>query len=225
METNSSLFNIDHNSPYPINIQIREQIKWLIGKGLLKPGESLPSTNLLANQLSINRNTIQSVYTHLKDEGLLQIQKGRGTHVAEELAIEKFKASSPHLQFAEQFMKDAADLGYDVEQVLLSAYAYIKLFGQPMERKSRYLFVECKVSACVFYLDEIKKMTDAEIVTIDVSSTSVKELNEEIGLADIVVTRADLYDKVKSFSKDDQKTIISVGSTKDVSLLLKMLRH
>ncbi|WP_176470224.1 GntR family transcriptional regulator [Terribacillus saccharophilus] len=225
METDSSIFNIDHNSPYPINIQIREQIKWLIGKGLLNPGESLPSTNQLANQLSINRNTIQAVYTQLKDEGLLLIQKGRGTHVADEKAIEKFKASNPHLPFAEQSMKDAADLGYDVEQVLLSAYAYIKLFGQPMVKRSRYLFVECKISACVFYLDEIKKMTDAEIISIDVNSTSVEELNEEINRADIVVTRADLYDKVKGFSQDDHKTIISVGSTKDVSLLLKMLRH
>ncbi|WP_054860584.1 GntR family transcriptional regulator [Gracilibacillus sp. JCM 18860] len=63
MEHSGLLFKIDAHSPLPINVQIREQIKWLIGKGLLNSGDILPSTNQLADQLSINRNTIQGGYT------------------------------------------------------------------------------------------------------------------------------------------------------------------
>lgn len=41
-------------------------------------------------------------------------------------------------------MNKANDAGYPVENVLLSGFAYIQLFGQPLKRERRYLFVECK---------------------------------------------------------------------------------
>ncbi|WP_322552604.1 GntR family transcriptional regulator (plasmid) [Priestia megaterium] len=224
MEHSGLLFKIDSQSLLPINVQIKEQIKWLIGKGLLKPGDTLPSTNQLANQLSINRNTIQGVYSQLKEEGLLLIQKGRGTQVASEEEITRFKIQNPYFPFVEQTIKDAYELGFNIENVLLSGFAYMQLFGQPLKRKIRYLFIECKVSSCTFYLDEIKRMTSAEIHTIDVSVSPENILIEAIHNADVIVTRSDLAERVKKFADAAQKTVISVGSTNDVSLLLNMIR-
>ncbi|WP_121614274.1 GntR family transcriptional regulator [Mesobacillus foraminis] len=223
MEHSGSLFKIDSRSPLPINVQVKEQIKWLIGKGLLKPGDTLPSTNQLADQLSINRNTIQGVYSQLKEEGLLRIQKGRGTQVASEEEVTKFKTQNPYFSFVEETIKDAYELGFNIENVLMSGFAYMQLFGQPLKRKLRYLFIECKVSSCIFYLDEIKRMTAAEIHTIDVSSSPENMLIESIHNADVIVTRADLAERVKGFADAAQKTVISVGSTNDVSLLLNIL--
>lgn len=224
MEHSGLFFKIDSHSPLPINVQIKEQIKWLIGKDLLKPGDTLPSTNQLADQLSINRNTIQGVYSQLKEEGLLLIQKGRGTQVASEDEITRFKKQNPYFSFVEQTIKDAYELGFTIENVLMSGFAYMQLFGQPLKRKLRYLFIECKVSSCIFYLDEIKRMTSAEIHTIDVSSPE-NILIEAIHNADVIVTRADLAEKVKRFADAAQKTVISVGSTNDVSMLLNMIRQ
>jgi GntR family transcriptional regulator len=73
-------------------------------------------------------------------------------------------------------------------------------------------------------LDEIKRITSAEIHTIDVSSSPENILIEAIHNADVIVTRADLAEKVKRFADAAQKTVISVGSSNDVSLLLNMLR-
>ncbi|MGK9185312.1 GntR family transcriptional regulator [Priestia filamentosa] len=224
MEHSGLFFKIDSYSPLPINVQIKEQIKWLIGKDLLKPRDILPSTNQLADQLSINRNTIQWIYSQLKEEGLLMIQKGRGTQVADEDKIEEFKKQNPYFSFVEQTIKDTYELGFNVENVLMSGFAYMQLFGQPMKRDLRYLFIECKVSSCIFYLDEIKRMTSAEIHTIDVSS-SENILIESIDNADVIVTRTDLAEKVKRFAYTAQKTVISVGSTNDVSLLMDMIRQ
>ncbi|MFP3846227.1 GntR family transcriptional regulator [Priestia filamentosa] len=224
MEHSELLFKIDSHSPLPINVQIKEQIKWLIGKGLLKPGDILPSTNQLANQLSINRNTIQGVYSQLKEEGLLLIQKGRGTQVASEEEITKFKTQNPYFPFIEQTIKDAYELGFNIENVLLSGFAYMQLFGQPLKRKMRYLFIECKIASCTFYLDEIKRMTSAEIDTIDISESSEHILIEAIQNANVIVTRSDLAENVKRFADAASKTVISVGSTNDLSLLLNMLR-
>jgi GntR family transcriptional regulator len=225
MEYSGALFKIDSQSPLPINVQIKEQIKWLIGKDLLKPGDTLPSTNQLAEQLSINRNTIQGVYSQLKEEGLLLVKKGSGTQVAGEEEIKRFKAQNRYFPFVEQTIKAAYESGFNIENVLLSGFAYMNLFGQPMKQSLHYLFVECKVSSCIFYLDEIKRITSANIHTIDMSSSTENALIEAINNADVIVTRADLAEKVKRFADAAQKTVISVGSTNDVSLLLNMIRH
>lgn len=152
------------------------------------------------------------------------IQKGRGTQVADEDKIEEFKKQNPYLSFVEQTIKDTYELGFNVENVLMSGFAYMQLFGQPLKRELRYLFIECKVSSCIFYLDEIKRMTSAEIHTIDVSS-SENILVEAIDSADVIVTRVDLAEKVRRFADAAKKTVISVGSTNDVSLLLNMIRE
>ncbi|WP_438497024.1 GntR family transcriptional regulator [Paenibacillus sp. IHBB 3054] len=122
----------------PIYIQIKEQIKWLVGKGLLKSGDVLPSTNQLAVQLSINRNTIQSVYTQLKEDGLLLMKKGWGTQVADEEQIQRFKANNPHFSFVEQMIDEAHKLNFAIDDLLLSGFAYVHLFGQKHKRKLHF---------------------------------------------------------------------------------------
>ncbi|NGZ74811.1 GntR family transcriptional regulator [Saccharibacillus alkalitolerans] len=225
MEMPDLLFRVDSQSPLPLHVQIKEQIKWLIGKDLLKPGDSLPSTNQLAEQLSINRNTIQSVYTQLKDDGLLLMQKGRGTRVAGEDEIARFKASNSHFAFAEKMIEEAREANLSAEDVLLSGFAYMQLFGQRRNRQPRYLFVECKDSSCVFYLDEIKRLTSAEIRSMDLSSLTEEEAIAAIRGADVIVTRSDLAERLKKFADDAGKTVITVGSTRDVPLLLNLVRQ
>lgn len=222
MMHSSLLFKIDSRSSLPINVQIKEQIKWLIGKEFLKPGDSLPSTNQLADQLSINRNTIQWIYSQLKEEGLLTIQKGRGTQLADKDKIEAFKRQNPHFSFVEQTINQVYEMGYDAENVLLSGFAYVQLLGQPLEKKLRYLFIECETQSCVFYLEEIKLMAAANVHTIDMSSPE-NILKEAICTADVIVTRADLAERVRMLTDIEQKTVISVGSANDVSLLLNIL--
>ncbi len=225
MERSDALFNVDPRSPLPIHVQIKEQIKWLIGKDLLKPGDSLPSTNQLAEQLSINRNTIQSVYTQLKEDGLLLMQKGRGTQVAGSDQIMRFKNANPHFTFVEKMLQEAHQSGLSVDDLLLSGFAYIQLFGQRSRQTPRYLFIECQASSCIFYLDEIKRLTSAEITTIDISALPEETFMQEIREADVIVTRSDLAEKMRTFAEEAGKTVITVGSTRDVPLLLNMIRQ
>ncbi|MEJ8306713.1 GntR family transcriptional regulator [Saccharibacillus sacchari] len=225
MEHSGPLFTIDPDSPLPLHIQIKEQIKWLIGKDLLKPGDSLPSTNQLAEQLSINRNTIQSVYTQLKEDGLLLMQKGRGTQVAGEAQIARFKAANPHFAFVERIIGEAHQAELPIRDLLLSGFAYIQLFGQKEKHLPRYLFIECKASSCIFYLDEVRRLTSSEIRTIDISSLSDEAFMQAIHEADVIVTRSDLAEKMKKIADDAGKTVITVGSTRDVPLLLNMIRR
>ena len=55
----------------------------LIGRGLLKPGERLPTMREVAVALRIDLNTVQRAYAELERDGLLTLVRGRGTFVAE----------------------------------------------------------------------------------------------------------------------------------------------
>ena len=74
---------IDKRSGIPIYIQLGESIRLLIREGKLKPGDDLPTVRSLAVQLGINANTVARVYRELQTDGLLRLERGIGTFVAE----------------------------------------------------------------------------------------------------------------------------------------------
>jgi GntR family transcriptional regulator len=53
---------IDYQDPRPIYEQITEQYKLLVLKGVLSPGEQMPSVRKLAMELAANPNTVQRAY-------------------------------------------------------------------------------------------------------------------------------------------------------------------
>lgn len=74
---------IEKGSAVPIYAQLSEQIRLLIHRGALTTGDSMPTVRSLAVELSINANTVARVYRDLQREGLLRLERGVGTFVAE----------------------------------------------------------------------------------------------------------------------------------------------
>jgi GntR family transcriptional regulator len=72
-----------HDNGIPIYVQLRDQLAALIGRGLLKPGERLPTMREIAVALRIDLNTVQRACAELERDGLLILVRGRGTFVAE----------------------------------------------------------------------------------------------------------------------------------------------
>jgi len=77
------LINIDSRSSKPIYEQIIERIKENIIKGILKPGDKLPSVRELAAAITINPNTISKAYSELERTKAIEVIRGKGTFVAE----------------------------------------------------------------------------------------------------------------------------------------------
>ncbi|WP_108670726.1 GntR family transcriptional regulator [Peribacillus acanthi] len=75
------MFELDMRSRQPIYEQLVDKLKELIISEVLKADEQLPSVRTLAQQLTINPNTIQKAYRELEVQGYIYSVKGRGSFV------------------------------------------------------------------------------------------------------------------------------------------------
>jgi GntR family transcriptional regulator len=74
--------NIDRTEPVALHDQVAGEIRRAIAEGEAKPGERLPLAKDLAAVLGVNKNTVLRALHILRDEGLLEFQRGRGITVA-----------------------------------------------------------------------------------------------------------------------------------------------
>ena len=72
------MFELDVRSRKPIYEQLVDKLKELIMNEILKPDEQLPSVRTLAQELTINPNTIQKAYRELEAQGFIYSLKGKG---------------------------------------------------------------------------------------------------------------------------------------------------
>ena len=75
------MINLDLKSRVPIYEQLVDKVKQLIIQGVIKPDEKLPSVRNLAQELTINPNTIQKAYRELEREGYIYSLPGKGSFV------------------------------------------------------------------------------------------------------------------------------------------------
>jgi GntR family transcriptional regulator/MocR family aminotransferase len=71
----------DRSSPVPFYLQIYEGVRAAITSGRLTPGQRLPSTRTLAEDLQISRYPVFSAFDQLLEEGYLDGKVGSGTFV------------------------------------------------------------------------------------------------------------------------------------------------
>lgn len=76
------MLQITPGDPRPITRQIVDGVRRLIASGELPVGAALPSVRGLAQQLTINPNTVAKAYNELAAEGWLDARAGLGLFVA-----------------------------------------------------------------------------------------------------------------------------------------------
>ena len=75
------LLKLDFDSEVPIYQQIRNQIVVGIAAGRLLPGERLPATRSLAEDLGVNTMTVSKAYRPLRQEGYVTTDRRTGVMV------------------------------------------------------------------------------------------------------------------------------------------------
>jgi GntR family transcriptional regulator len=76
------MLQIATGDPRPINRQIVDGVRRQIASGELPVGAALPSVRGLAQQLTVNPNTVAKAYSELTAEGWLDARAGLGLFVA-----------------------------------------------------------------------------------------------------------------------------------------------
>ncbi|MDR2281429.1 MAG: GntR family transcriptional regulator [Gordonia sp. (in: high G+C Gram-positive bacteria)] len=72
------LVHIDPASDAPIFEQIAASIRADVVSGRSHPGDRLPAARQLADALEVNTHTVLHAYQALRDEGLVELRRGRG---------------------------------------------------------------------------------------------------------------------------------------------------
>lgn len=75
------MLEIDPRSSQPIYEQIVNQIKENIMKGIILPGDQLPSIRQLSSNVLANPNTVSKAYQELERTGVIETVRGRGTFI------------------------------------------------------------------------------------------------------------------------------------------------
>lgn len=78
------MFELDIKSRLPIYEQIVNEMQAQVVKGILEPGDRVPSIRELAALLGINPNTVSKAYQELERLEILSTVKGRGTFITEQ---------------------------------------------------------------------------------------------------------------------------------------------
>jgi len=74
---------VDRSDPTVLHEQVAAEIRRAINEGEAKPGERIPQARDLAAVLSVNTNTVLRALRLLRDEGLVEMGRGRAiTEVA-----------------------------------------------------------------------------------------------------------------------------------------------
>lgn len=75
------IITVDFNSSEALYMQLRNQIVRGIATSAIQEGDTLPPVRQLAEDIGVNMHTVNKAYTVLKQEGLLRLDRRRGTVV------------------------------------------------------------------------------------------------------------------------------------------------
>lgn len=75
-------YSVDSTSQVPIYEQLVRQITKAIVEGSLPARTKMPAAKELAASLDINVHTVLHAYQNLRDAGLVELRRGRGTIVS-----------------------------------------------------------------------------------------------------------------------------------------------
>lgn len=112
-------FSVERDSELPLSTQLDWRIRGMLVRGVLRPGDRLPSVRELAAFSGVNVNTARAVYRDLEDSGLIESQHGRGTYVtAAAAALRELEAA------AGDAVEAARDRGLDPLQLAAAIYSH-----------------------------------------------------------------------------------------------------
>ncbi|MGW0546088.1 GntR family transcriptional regulator [Streptomyces altiplanensis] len=109
------LFRVEPGSAVPLGDQIAARVRRAIADGEVAPGDRLPAARALAESLGVNIHTVLRGYQRLRDEGMIELRRGRGAVV---LDARGTPARARLLGRVDALVTEARELGLTDEEIL-----------------------------------------------------------------------------------------------------------
>jgi len=77
------LIRVDPASDVPLFVQVATSVRADAAAGRVHAGDRLPAARVVAESLGINVHTVLRAYQELRDEGLIDLRRGKGAVVTE----------------------------------------------------------------------------------------------------------------------------------------------
>jgi GntR family transcriptional regulator len=216
-------FHINRKFPLSIKNQIKQQIKGLVHAGELLPGEPLPSSKDLSALLTINRNTVATVYGELVAEGFLTAVQGSGTFVNNDfihLPPNNLKS------LMDRTIVKARKMGFSSGEIIDQFFSALATINNNRERKKKVLLVWCNP-------DTLREVGEQLVSRLDVETEALLlddlEKRPDDALArfndkDLVVTSINYIDRILPFVRQKNVDVVGVMLTPVTRILNVIMR-
>lgn len=112
------IVRVDLSSPEPLFEQIAFAVKEAVARGELAQGEKLPSVRELAQELSINPNTVVRAYEALERDGVVTRRQGAGCFVTGRGSVLNGRERRRQLtELAQRTVTEGYHLGFTPEEI------------------------------------------------------------------------------------------------------------
>ncbi len=108
----------DLKSDRPIYAQLIEQLELKICSGIYALGTKLPSVRDLAQEASVNPNTMQRALAKLEEDGLLYTNRTSGRFVTEDVKMVHKAKNRLAQEQIQEFLEKMKRLGFDQKDIL-----------------------------------------------------------------------------------------------------------
>jgi DNA-binding transcriptional regulator YhcF (GntR family) len=212
---------VEPQAPITINAQIIEQVKLLISIKELQSGSTLPTVVELAKHLGINHNTVAAVYNNLLESGYLVATRGKGTFIAQSLAVQNIRNRQPFYDLLAQAYKVAAQFGINPSEFGVAAYAQAVWSSRHRATPLKLVLVEEKQYEAILS-EAIQSAIEAPVLFLDWKDLKAEQSKDlkELWLADLVITTAQYLWEVTSIATLSQEVCV-VDVKPDLKLLIQ----
>lgn len=131
-------FRVDPRASTPVYLQLVEGVREQVARGLLEPGDRLPSVRELAAEMELNHNTVAKAYLELERDRVIEVVRGRGTFIADVRPphnrperVEKLKDTMRHLLIDAHYLQMGDEDLIDLWRQVLQEWTLEKERGEP----------------------------------------------------------------------------------------------
>lgn len=183
----SAPLTIDRDHPIPPYLQLKEQLRMQILTHQLQPGTSLPGVRTMAATLNVNFNTILKTLQELRDEGLIEMTRGRNAKVSTSLGNARELRRELIENLVERVLEEAGRMGIAPADLVgaLAARTGTVLAGQ-----LQAVFIDGNISTAERYAKDLAARVGIRFVPLALPQLQERfeEFRDLLATSDLAVT-------------------------------------